>query len=494
MAAPKLTIVPTPNTADTTMGHAFANATLKPLAATAVVAPVPVAAPLMRRSIAEIRAARLSALAIKVEVSPEVTEAIGLLAEERSYLDGAIREIRATVAELESGIGLNIGGLDDATLRRQIKAQERLLQQNLLALEQNKLDTNSTMEDNGTGIALALIARGKLRTKVHQLLEDFRKGPTTPINITRLIGEVHRLNVVTHGESEVNFNWSGQQWVSAIAGDPSAVGFIPHMDEIIRTLQAEKDRLREGASDWLTEKHLLPIDQKTSLSALLDGAVGYALVEVGGLNGKTMGTIVVESTDHGPMMTKAIARNLLLVDWVFLNNEGRRTRRPVRLKKNTFDHPNPSIREALKAKLDDEAPIRQAMEAGKATTAELETFAKEHASERVHTLTLTNFASLLKATTAGGGHWLIQASWKAATDPKGTPWIPFGVVLKKEGKGKITLAHLTSAAPDSLRAKALDGTYSVKDLPHDIRAMIRTALYTLGMKAGFPPEIAKPTS
>lgn len=454
--------------------------------ATAAVAAVAPNIP-QRRTIAEIRAARTAALSLKVAVNPEITEVLGFLAEEKATLEGNLRKVQEALRGLRAALGVDRSL--DGIVQTQITAQEAACAQIQSNLAQIKVDMNGLVSDGGPALALALVARRRVQLEVQKLISEFQGGPTSGRTITTLVDKALDLDALMQGEG--GFIWSGRHYASAVLGDPTAFGLVPTVVAAITTLDEAATARRLEAGTWLVANlsERFGDTPRVSFSELLGGGVGYALVPVHGHDQRQMGNLVIVG-DGSVVKIIGVTGNPILIIWAIENQRGERAERVVTPNGDgTFSGGHGAIRAALKKHWDAEAPLRAALEAAVATGAELQAFAGAQEGAKVHDLSLSNVHQLLKNSSAGAGLWLIKASWGSPGD-KISPRTPFGIALKKSGKGKVVVVYITSTAPSKLE-ELLNNPSNVTTLHKDLKTILRSACYQLGMRKDYPPEIAK---
>ncbi len=381
--------------------------------------------------------------------------------EERPAIQDQIKKMRGQVAYLEKEI---------AQIRADIKALS---------------------ENAGPAIALAIVARSVAAATARELLSRFDGGNLTSGSIDELVRRGLESDLLAHGQGEGGFEWSGRPYHSKITGNPSAFRVIPRIVEEITRIDEERVARRAAAARW----HFSAKDAvehlggpEVTLSELFDGADGYAVVALE--DPSRTGHIFLKRREEKVFIVGGTT--LTAVNAALKNQNDSFAEREVSLKNGMLHHGHYTVRTALQKQWIYEAPLREAMKKAKLVESELNEFGRTTEGTAFN-LEVENYQKFLKPTTAGKGHWFIEASWG---NPKrrDEPRTPFGVVVKKFGAGKVQVVFVTSTWPQGQPALDKETVFEVANLPANLRAVLRAAFYQLGVHKDYPATIAKITS
>lgn len=474
--------------------------------AVAVEATEPVAAPtsaLKARTPAEIIAAarerRITTLAAKVAVDPQITEALEAV-REATEAYGAVRaDLDNQLRELKRGLGNNV--LPRAQIEPAMRKVEGEIAEINGELEQLAVDSAALVDANSVGAVIAIIRQAAMRKATREITDALRANKAPSVNsITEAVDKAVKLGILAvvgspQYQGEHRFNWSGTLWLSAVAADPTAFGLVHVMRKIIeeRTARVQAQR-REEEKYLISPNELKALSESaTSLSAIMGGGGGHVVVGVTDQHNDkiVLGHILVEREDDKVLMRRV--SNTLLINHVFKNRDGTLVAtRPVKFRGDgTFDHYHPGVRRAFEACWKAEAGLRKGTEAVEERDAEL---AKFVAGKKAHPFDADSIAMLLKPTSAGAGFYPVPFAWKVEGGRK-APLVPCGVVLQKKGK-RIRVAMLTTELKKLNEFVDLvndhdnpEGFVGVADLPATLEAILRAACEQAGIAI---PEILQP--
>ncbi len=195
------------------------------------------------------QAARQQRLAMKVNVDPELEETLTTLREDIEQLEAERAEPARILNMLEAGIK-HVPTEERPAIQDQIKKMRGQVAYLEKEIAQIRADIKALSENAGPAIALAIVARSVAAATARELLSRFDGGNLTSGSIDELVRRGLESDLLTHGQGEGGFEWSGRPYHSKISGNPSAFRVIPRIVEEITRIDEEKVARRAAAARW----------------------------------------------------------------------------------------------------------------------------------------------------------------------------------------------------------------------------------------------------